>query len=297
MGALHVACAADDAYIPHTAAMLHSVLTRGGADEVHVHFLHGPEVSRRSLRRLARMVERLGGELSVLEIPDEQVAGLPTMDFISSPMWYRIFLPERLPELDRILYLDADTIVADSLEPLRTTDLSGHYVAAVTNVFEPHYLERPAALGLSGPEVYFNSGVVLMNLAEMRRDGCSAALHDFALAHRHEVLWPDQDALNVVLGGRRLALHPRWNCMTSLFLFPWSADVFGARAVAEALERPGIRHFEGPGLSKPWHLLCDRQMRELYVEHRRQTPWPRVRRAGVTPRNLVTRAARALHPR
>jgi lipopolysaccharide biosynthesis glycosyltransferase len=78
----------------------------------------------------------------------------------------------------------------------------------------------------------------------------------------------------VVLGSRRRALHPRWNYMNSMAMFPWSAAQFPRGQLREAARSPGIRHFEGPTVNKPWHSLCEQELRELYFEHRRRTPWP-----------------------
>ena len=123
-----------------------------------------------------------------------------------------------------------------------------------------------SALGLPSPRLYFNSGVLLMDLARLREGGyvseivefASARLHpaltlqalepgaDAAGLRRHASLHPgqlifgDQDAMNAVLAGERLALHPRWNCMNQLRL-PWSVDVFGERGhpVRRAIKRVG----------------------------------------------------------
>lgn len=284
---LHVACTAEANYVAHSAAMLHSVLANSDGLEVSIHYLHGGDLSTRATRRLARMVEANGGRIEFLRIDDRRLDGLPTKGFTRRATWYRIFLPEVLPA-DRVLFLDADTIAVDSLAALWRTELSGHYVGAVTNVWQWNDVGREQRLGL--PEgSYFNAGVLLMNLDLMRADGCSAALLDYGTRHAGELSFRDQDALNVVLGHRRLPLHPRWNCMNSILLFPSSVEVFGADAVAEARRSPAIRHFEGPTVNKPWHLLCERGMREIYFDHRRQTPWPRVRPEGITPVNLVRR--------
>ncbi len=292
MTTLHIACAADEAYAPHSAAMLHSVIVRSGTSDLRIHYLHGPAFPDRSARMIREMVERTGAAISFWEIPDKRIAGLPQMDFVTSAMWYRIFLPELLPGVDRVLYLDVDTLVLDSLEPLWEIDLSGRYVAAVTNLFYMRrHAQRPVELGIE-PTDYFNSGVVLMNLELMRADDAARALFDYAADHAPELAWPDQDTLNVVLGPRRVHLHPRWNSMNSILQFPWAADVFGAEAVTEARERCAIRHFEGPTINKPWHYGCESPMRELYFEHRRRTPWPRCRIEGRTPRNMLRRVAR-----
>jgi lipopolysaccharide biosynthesis glycosyltransferase len=275
MTTLDVACAAEGAeYVAHSATMLHSLLAAHPGERVRIHYMHGPDIGRRDRRKLARMVRRDGGEISFLSVPDRRVRGLPTVGFTRKATWYRIFLPELRPHLDRILYLDSDLLVLESLVPLWQTDLTGNWVAAVTNVFQDDHLDRPAELALTGPQVYFNAGVLLLNLADMRDDGCTEALLTFAVEKAERLSWRDQDALNVVLGSRRLELHPRWNCMNSILLFPRAADVFGADAVAEARDDPAIRHFEGPGDNKPWHPDCERELRDLYFEHRRHTPWP-----------------------
>ena len=278
MATLELACAADRTYVPHTAAMLHSVLEQRGALDVRVHFLHGPRLPRRTTRRLARMVERLGGTIHFLEVPDQRVEGLPAFVGITRTMWYRIYLPELLPEVARVLYLDGDVLAMDSLEPLWATELGDHLVGAVTNVFlqEPVTRARPAALGLPGIEAYFNSGVLLLNLEAMRRDDTTAKVRAYAASH--ELLFPDQDALNAVMAHRRLPLHPRWNVMSSILRFSWAQEVLDPEQVEEARRRPALRHFEGPSVNKPWHRDCAEEMRDVYFRHRAQTPWPRVRR-------------------
>jgi lipopolysaccharide biosynthesis glycosyltransferase len=291
---LHLACAARHDYVPHTAAMLHSALGQAGGLQVHIHFLHGPDMPRSYPSLLEEMVQCLGERISFRLISEEDVAGLRTRTLLPASHWYRIFLPELLPDLDRVLYLDGDIIVLDSLGPLWETPFDGNYLGAVSNVFEQHDSHRPASLGLPETQHYFNSGVLLMNLDAMRRDGCTAELVAYATKNAELLAWPEQDALNVLLGDRRLALHPRWNLMNSILLFPWAADILGAEAVEEARRNPAVRHFEGPSVNKPWHYLCDRGMRDLYFEHRRETPWPDYELEGRTPGNVLRRAGRRL---
>jgi lipopolysaccharide biosynthesis glycosyltransferase len=293
-GTLHLACTAEANYVAHSAAMLHSVLVNRGPLELSIHYLHGADLRSRARRRLTRMVEANGGSIEFVPVAESRTAGLPTEGFTRRATWYRILLPE-LVDLDRVLFLDADTIALDSLAPLWRTDVSGYYLGAVTNVWQADHAGRERRLGMA-PNTYFNAGVLLLNLERMRADGCTAALLEVGTANAAELSFRDQDALNLVLAGRRLPLHPRWNCMNSVLLFDSSADVFGAAAVAEARAHPAIRHFEGPGVNKPWHLLCERELRDAYFDHRRQTPWPRVRRGGVTPANVVRRLTRSVRP-
>jgi lipopolysaccharide biosynthesis glycosyltransferase len=283
VSALHVALAADEAYLPHCAAVLSSLRAHDHGAPLQAHVLHPPGLSGGALGRLAAMADGQALTVSAHPIAPERVAGLPAWGRIPQTMWYRVLLPELLPDADRVLYLDADVLVVDSLAPLWATPLSGSWVAAVTNVPERHMLGHAARLGLPGPEAYFNSGVLLFNLADMRRDGRSEALLACARERAERLLWPDQDALNLVLGARRRALHPRWNVMNSVRRFAWAGELLGEPETREAIRRPAIIHFEGPRENKPWHVLCDHPYRDRYAEHRRDTPWPRVRREGLTP--------------
>jgi lipopolysaccharide biosynthesis glycosyltransferase len=283
-----IACAAEgEAYVAHAATMIHSVAAQH--PDVEVHFLHTPNFVWRE-----EIVE-LGVTTVFHEIGFERTASLPVRDYFTSAMWLRIFLPELMPDDDKVLYLDADTLAVSSLQELWDTDLSGYALGAVTNVFQHNHAQRPAELGLPGPEVYFNSGVLLINLADWRANDTTLRLIDVA---GDDLAWPDQDALNLVLSDRRLPLHPRWNAMNSL---DWdsAADVFGEDAVMEARADPGIRHFEGPDQNKPWHRECRGALRDLYFEHRAATAWPDVELIGeelAARRGFIGQVLRAIRP-
>lgn len=286
---IHVACAADAAYLPHAAAMLQSLFARHR--DATAHLLHGPDLPAAELDRLAGMCKALGGTLRTHPVDDAAVSGLPAMGRIPRVMWYRLFLPERLAGVSRALYLDCDTLVMDDLAPLFALDLDGAALGAVSNVFEQGMEQRASDLGLNAPRDYFNSGVLLMDLEAWRRDRLGEAVRAYALRHADHLVWPDQDALNTVFAGRWHRLHPRWNCQNSLYFFRQSREVFGPAAVDEALYRPAILHFEGGALAKPWHFLCKHPLRGEYHRRRAQTPWPTV---SVEGRSLPAYALRPL---
>lgn len=285
---IRVACAVEgEDYVRHCSAMLHSLIAQHSSGDVEIHYLYGPDTSERGRQQLRAMVERLGGTIEFHFIPDERVQGLPVEGFTGKATWYRLFLPELLPSVERVLYLDSDLLILDSLTELFELDLGGWVLGAVTNVPQRADLGRATWVGLPDDRAYFNAGVLLMNLELMRREGTVDGLLRWSVANAEKYGWRDQDALNVVLYKRRLPLHPRWNCMNSIIHFSWAADLCGAKAVEDARARPAIRHFEGPAWGKPWHLLSPPDMRRLYASHRRETPWPRVWPTGCTPRNLL----------
>lgn len=295
MSVLRLACASGPAYAAHTAAMLHSVIEHRGDLELRAHYLVGPGFPSRTARRIAEMVERHGASIEFRVIPEDRVSGLPAARSFDRAVWYRLLLAELLEDADRVLYLDGDVIAMDDLRPLWQADLAGSYAAAVPNVWDPWNAGRPAQLGLAGPHEYLNSGVVLLDLDRLRADDMSARLIDYARRNADRLPFLDQDVLSIVFAGRWTRLHPRWNCMNSVLLSDAADELLGAEAVAQARRSPGIRHFEGPSVNKPWHILCEREHRAEYFRHRRATPWPRVRPEGVTPANLLRLVGRGRH--
>lgn len=284
---MQVACATDATYLPHAAAMLHSLLSRHPGATAHV--LHGPDLATGPIDELQAMCRRLGGHLRPYVIDDAVVAGLPAMGRISRVMWYRLYLPDLLHGLDRVLYVDCDVVVMNDLRPLWETSLGDALVGAVSNVFERGFEHRARELGLAGPSHYFNSGVLLMDLKAWRRERTAQHVLAIARERARELAWPDQDALNMALTGRWRALHPRWNCQNSLFYFAHAADTFGPDRVREAIRDPGLLHFEGGALAKPWHYLCKHPFRAEYHRHRAGTPWPAVAPEGRTLLHMLMR--------
>jgi lipopolysaccharide biosynthesis glycosyltransferase len=198
-----------------------------------------------------------------------------------------VLLPELLPEAPKVLYLDADTLVVDALGALWHTELGDAPLAAVANPLYRFMDDHPRwRLGISDRRRYLNSGVLLMNLELMRREGTAAALLAYARDHPDNV-YPDQDAISALFADRHVSLHPRWNAQTTLWDLRPGDLPFAPSEVEEARQDPAIVHFVGP--FKPWHYLCTHPYRAEYFEHLQATPWAAPPLEGRTPVNAVLR--------
>lgn len=283
---IQLACTASTDYMRHTAAMLHSMLENAPFGAVSVNLLHMAPIQTEDRQRMRQITDSYGATLTYLHVNEDTVAEMPIGVF-SRQVWLRIFLPELMPTADKVLYLDSDLIVTDDLRPLWETQLDDHLLGAVTNPIYPFMRPHPQLdLGIAEPRDYFNSGVLLMNLDLMRRDGTVAAIRRFAEANP----WigaADQDTLNVVCRDRWLKLHPRWNVQSTMFDMKPSQLPFSKQQVAESLESPAVIHYIGA--SKPWHYACGHPRRELYFVHARETPWGEPVIAGRSVRNAILR--------
>jgi len=149
---------------------------------------------------------------------------------------FRLILPELLPDYDNIIYIDCDIIVRNDLERLYTEiDLGNNLLGAV--------FER---------EGYFNSGFLVMNLKQMRKEHTSAEL--IKTLRSGEFEFPDQDALNIVCEGKVLGLPAFYNSIRTFWLPQYKNDFLKIYTEAdfEEMMSHGTVHYTG---GKPWTIL------------------------------------------
>lgn len=274
-------CSSDEGYAPHAATMLLSALSSTPAARFTVYYLHDPGFSEQTRQTLRGALQHFGArlELHFIAVPDSLVAGLPLFrsmapGAVPPVMWYRVFLPELLPQEERVLYLDCDTLVVDDLRPLWRTALGGQAIAAVTNPFWQGAIEQgwAARCGLQRHDQYFNSGVMLLNLQVWRQQGLSNQVAAHGRANADWTRFGDQDSLVALLHDRRVPLAPRWNVMRILLVSNHSRQLFSDQDWHEAWRHPAIIHFEGS--TKPWIDPSKHPYGRLHARYARRLPWP-----------------------
>jgi len=252
--------------------MLHSLCTNARSLPVHVHVMDGglPNEARAYLRRV---VEAHRQQIDFIRIDVARLQHLHLAEWFTPANYYRMLLPELLPQLPRVLYLDADIVVTDDLAPLWQASLGDFELGAIPNVLHPkNPQDHVRNLGLAGPRDYLNSGVLLMDLDRMRRTEMTRRLLEFAGAHPKLMLYADQDAFNGLLRGRWQRLPPRFNLQTTMLEVEPSQQPLEPRELADALARPAVIHYMG--WWKPWRLWSNHPLRGLYRKYFRELPRP-----------------------
>lgn len=191
----------------------------------------------------------------------------------------KLLLAETLADrYDKILYLDADLTIHEELTPIFSLDTKGHPFAAVpwaANRTGFNWRRRSLeaahfrALGMTAPDRFVNSGVMLIDVGQWNQDDLTARSLDFIRRNPAICRLPDEDSLNGILDGRVAELSPVWNMQ---------APIWSHRGVRELVE-PAIIHYVGP--NKPWkrfrhrkRLFEHRAAYRLYHEFVTESPWP-----------------------
>lgn len=180
--------------------------------------------------------------------------------------YYRILIPYLLPEVERVIYVDYDTLVIGNLTDLYNTNLHGNFLGVVRDLGVVIKNDWSKALLGMLYQNYFNSGVLLMDLTAFRKYGLSWLLHQFIVASTPFFVLEDQDALNLFFKDAVEYVGIENNYVTKLFA---NGEVEEKRQ----LEKIKILHYLGP--EKPWQNISNyptamRPAINLYRKYRQE---------------------------
>lgn len=277
---MNILYASNDGYARHLGTSMCSVFENcKKAAAIHVYIL-SLGLSGTNRERLLALGERYGRNVTILELGDlrEKIGFSVDTGGYDISILGRLFLGELLPEsVERILYLDCDTVVLRPLGALWRHDLSGAVLGAVQ---EPTiYPVVKASIGLSEDQPYYNSGVLLVDVAKWRAEGVGPALLDFLRKKGGKLFASDQDVLNGVLAGRISDISPRYNFFPNYRYFSYETLVrhsapYAAVGKAEFLQakrHPVLIHYMGD--ERPWIRGNRNHYRRAYEMYLKKTPW------------------------
>ncbi|MBP3655899.1 MAG: glycosyltransferase [Clostridia bacterium] len=194
--------------------------------------------------------------LEVHRVGEEFVDAHLEIQHITTPTYYRLLLPDLLPDCSKCIYIDGDTVICEDLVSLYTIPMGENYLAAApAYVYHEKAEYHSARLGFDGKEPfrYYNAGVLLMNLEAMRRDGLQEKMIE--LSH-NAYESQDQDVLNVACRGRIKPISLCYNMMVQYhkwedarWLSLMSAEQM--KLTRDQMKKPVIIHYSNK--IKPWN--------------------------------------------
>jgi lipopolysaccharide biosynthesis glycosyltransferase len=167
------------------------------------------------------------------------------------------------------------------VETLKNCDLGGSVLAAVPDLGSP----PTKRLGLRPDALYFNSGVLLIDLDRWRETDTGPRSLDFARYYPDRVTFPDQCSLNWVLRDQWTPLPERWNLQTGAVTTSRLGFMDFARDAKRQAEAAQIIHFNGP--SKPWHFMNNHPLKPEYLAYLSRTAWKNYKYPDYSMRNFI----------
>lgn len=190
---------------------------------------------------------------------------------ITTPAYYRLLIPQLIPEYDKILYSDVDVIFRDDLFDLYVnTNVDNYYIAGVNSLSHliPSYKKYYDKMQIDASRVIY-SGNLIINSKKILQDNL---IDRFKSLAGKKFLFQDMDILNIVCWGKIKYLSPAY-CLSTFITEKAVNDrtvllnIWSEKEIQDALDK-GIVHFNG---QKPWKGVCINF--DIWWEYYRKSPF------------------------
>ena len=239
-----------------------------------IHAVTDPDVTNIDKERICSVVKEYNkSSITFYEIDSFILQQLPRSKNkrFDRSVFYRLFLTSILPStVTKVLYLDSDTLVVGDLTSLFDVDLDVGIAAVLNQSQNSEYFQR---LNISKSQLYFNSGVLLINLEWWRSHDIETKIIGYIKDNTAILKNPDQDVLNFIFSQSRIILPLKFNVQSAFFYKDVFLEIpdFIKCEIEEAILSPVIIHFIG--WDKPWMKKCCHPYREVFLRYKSQTPW------------------------
>ena len=279
---MNILFSSDNNYAQHLGVAIYSLLSHNqDAEAVHIYIVDNG-ISEDNVNRLNEMAKAFSNaEVTYISFQKWKDALELDMSWpIALSAYARLFVASMLPaSVDRVLYLDCDMIVNDSLSLLWNFDMKGQTIAAIQDAVGDSV---KSAVGLQTQELYFNSGMLLIDLEAWRKNNCEQKCLDFIQKRKGRVTHHDQGVLNGVFRNAWTRLPLKYNVMTIHYIFNLNkinkyfknhAEFYDENEIMDAKINPAIIHFTPSFTTRPWVKTCKHPLRSFYWENLAKTPW------------------------
>jgi len=275
---IHVVSLADDHFAQHLGVAFASLLVNMPSDTGVRLYVVSTELTEENQFKLKKTVERSGVHIQFIVVDGTPYEGFGSMEGNNRTTYLRLAIPDVIPtSVPKIICLDSDVVVTGNIVELWETDLQGRAIAAVSDQWAASQCKI-----LHIPEgVYFNAGVMVMDLTKWRKESISLRAMDYIAQNMHVLKFHDQDALNALLFNDWIQLPGKWNSHTTI-VNEWNDSI-----------PPAVIHYTG--LSKPWHFDNIHPYKNEYYKYLRLTEW-KAYKPEISLSRMIKRLARPILP-
>lgn len=207
---------------------------------------------------------------------------LDAREHITTETFYRFLILDIMKDYDKVIYIDCDLVVNEDIAKLYHINMGNNLIAATLDADFIGQLNIPWAttldysketLKLKNPYKYFQAGVLMFNVPEMRKKTSVKELLE--IADQDLYRYSDQDILNVLCQGRVTYLDLRWNHIFDCYgervknVIVWD-PVYLYEQYMEAKKNPYIIHYAG--FCKPWDEPSE-EFGEVFWDYAKRTPY------------------------
>lgn len=242
---MNILISVDSNYLNPAKVMLKS-LSLHNQEEIIIYLLYN-NISRPEMIDFAQFLSyNCHAVLYPIYVEKKRFEDLPLGHQFTVEIYFRLLAAEILPEnVDRVLWLDADIIVLDSISEYYYTNIENKAIAVIPDTGSSNqvlngYKEN---LGIGSEYPYYNSGVILFNLDYIRKNSTKFNISEALEKYGSKLKMPDQDILNLIFRNDSITMPEKYN-----FQIRYNSDI----TYDDYKGKATIIHYIGK--VKPWNL-------------------------------------------
>lgn len=279
---INIMYAADENYAPFLGVSLFSLLENNKDIEEITVYTVLDRVSQKNKNRIDKMMEDYSREWICIDADDfnSRLAklGVPKYRGSYTTHFRELFHLIIKDDVEKLLYIDSDTIVPGSLRELFAMDMGDACVGVVRDALAVKY---KLLLGFGPEDVYFNAGVTFIDVVNWEKNRCTETLLDHIQNVRAQYCNPDQDLFNIVLKGKLKVLPCNYNFMPAHRAYSDKAyakcfgfdNYYSQEEIEDARRNPIIIHAYRFIGEFPWHKNNYHPDTQLFDEYLAKSPW------------------------
>ncbi|MDY6407688.1 MAG: glycosyltransferase family 8 protein [Pseudomonadota bacterium] len=206
-------CATDENYAPFASMMMKSVLMHTHSF-VDFYVLDGG-IKKKTKRMIARDLKAYPHKsITYFDMAQYDLSQFPDMAHFSVNTFSRYFIPELVPHLEKIIYLDVDMTIKKDIKELFDQDLDGYPLGAMAHTpttFMSRRLRDCTWSVYHEDSAYFNAGMLVMNIPKLIQMNFTDEAIKLTHLLREKLIFPDQDVLNIMFENNYKILDFRFN--------------------------------------------------------------------------------------
>lgn len=208
-------CSDDRGFMP-LMVLINSILETNNDATIHI---VQASISEKHKAIITDWVEKKNGKVIIYQVDNEfleeiqRLRKLLPSSHVTAEGFFRLYAVNLLKDMDRVLYLDIDTVVDGDLTELFEMDFEGNYFCAAEDSKDKDWTALKGKLGIPYEYPYINSGVLLMNLELLRDVVDKDFVCDFLRKHHARFSFCDQDLINKAWYDKIKVISNKYNCM------------------------------------------------------------------------------------
>lgn len=263
---INIVLAANDNYAPLLGTCLNSFLINNKKDFKKFNiFILDDKISKSNQNKINEIAKNYNTNIKFiptknLEEIDVEISSMErNFNLKSYTAYARLFISNLIPEtIDKVLYLDCDSIIVDSFREFWDLNIDNYYCAGVLDETNAAVKKQ---LKFKKDENYINTGVLLINLKKWREDNVEEKFIRFMIDNEHRYYQHDQGIINNVFKGKILIGKPKYNLQVFFQTLEYDlarkiicirGDYYSREIMEESQKNPVFLHFCGGEHNRPW---------------------------------------------